>query len=104
MRALNRILVWSATEWKPGELSNLVGAILTETRSGVDTGSNGCATKRQAIDIAKRIVDAFQIFAQHRGVTRPFLAKRNRRGVLHVCATNLHDVLPAFSFCRNCVA
>jgi hypothetical protein len=45
----------------------------------------------------QRIVDPFDIIDEHIRVTRPFLTERQRRGILHVCATDLDDIYPLLS-------
>ena len=94
MRALHRELVRRGHERQAGELRDLRDGRLGEPRRGVDAGADRGAPEREVIDVAERILDAFEIVGEHSRIARPFLAERERRRVLHVGAADLDDVVP----------
>jgi hypothetical protein len=50
----------------------------------VDAGAHGRTTEREAIHALQRNFEAVQIVRQHPRIAGPFLAQRQRSGVLHV--------------------
>ncbi len=92
--ALHGEFVGRGDEGQAGELGDLGGGGLGETGRRVDAGSDRRAAQRQAVDAVQRGFDPLQIVRQHPGIARPFLAQRQRRGVLHVGAPDLDDVAP----------
>ena len=101
MGALHREFVRRADKGQAGEPGDFGGGRLAETRRRVDAGAHRRAAQRQAVDALQRIFDPLDIVAEHARIARPFLAERDRRGVLHVRAADLDDVLPLLGLRRD---
>ena len=50
--------------------------------------------KQRLIPAVKNLHDAIEIVRKHAFIAGPLLPECKRRGVLHVCAADLHDVVP----------
>src|SRR5262244_1142164 len=83
--------------WAPCTV-NLLGAVTKgrfgKARCRVDARSHGRTAQRQAVHALQGGFDAFQIVRQHPRIAGPFLAQRQRGGVLHVRAPDLDDLAP----------
>jgi hypothetical protein len=104
MRALHCELVGRADKRQVGEFGNLRGRRLGKTGRRVETGSHRCAAERQSVNASERGLDPFKVICQHPHVPGPFLAQRERSGILHVRAPDLDDVLPRLRFVIDSVA
>ena len=101
MGALHGEFVRRADERQAGQLGDVRGDGFGKARRGVDAGADRGAAEREAIEAGERALDAFEIVGEHARITRPFLAERERRRVLHVGAADLDDVVPGGGFGGN---
>ena len=92
--ALHRELVRRADERQISQLRDFSGGSLAKSRGRINAGSHCCTTERQFVNTFQRIFDAREIIAEHADVPRPLLSECDRRGILHVRATDLNDVPP----------
>ncbi len=94
MRSLHGEFVRRADERQAGQLGDLGRGGFGKARRGVDPGADRGAAEREAIEAGQGALDALKIVGEHARITRPFLAQRERRRVLHMGAADLDDVVP----------
>jgi len=104
MGTLQRELVGPAEKRKTGEFRDPGHSRLGKAWRGIDSGADRRAAERKLVNAPERILDPFEIIAQHRGVAGPFLAERERRCVLHMGSADLYDIVPFGRFCRDGIA
>ena len=75
---------------------------LSEAGRRIDSGAHCRATEREPVDTLQRIFDPLEIVREHALIARPFLSECEWRGVLHVCAADLDDVLPLLNLRSDC--
>ena len=94
MRALYGEFVRRTDKRQSGEPRDLCRRRFREIGGCIDPGADRGATERQPVYALQRILHPLDIVAEHPGVAGPFLAQGDRRGVLHMRAADLDDVVP----------
>ncbi len=89
------------TNGSPVSSGDLEGRGFGEAGRCVDAGAHGRTSQRKAVHALQRIFHPLQIVGEHARIARPLLPERQRRGILHVGASDLDDVLPLFGLGGN---
>jgi hypothetical protein len=89
-------LVRRRLERKPGELGDLLGEILGETRRGIQPRPHGRPALRELVEARQHRLDAGDSALDLPGIAGEFLAQRQRSRVLEMGSPGLYDRVPGF--------
>jgi hypothetical protein len=104
MRTLNSKFIGRTYKGKVSEPGDFRRGGFSEAGRAVDPGPDRRTAERESVDTRQRLLDPLQVVRQHRGITRPFLAKSEWRRILHVGAADLDDVVPFSRLGRDRIA